>query len=138
MKMRILKKDGSIVDKTNALGRTPHQKNLDFLNNNPTLKSSILFEVLNHIDKFILDIKGTNDGYMHSADIAYTVCKDLGLLMHSNNYGLVGSTLFEEIESYDCTKFGLSNSLVIVASKGEGQTHFDYFPDKNTISLTTS
>ncbi|MES1042572.1 hypothetical protein [Peribacillus simplex] len=95
MKMRILKKDGSIVDKTTAFRRTPHQQNLKDLDNNPSLKADIQNEVLKHIGNFIIRIKSSREGYMHSADIAFAVCKNIGLQLYPKNYGLVGSCLFE-------------------------------------------
>ena len=106
MQMRVLKKDGSIMNKVNLLGSTPHEKNLDYLNRNIKLKNNIVIEVRKCIQKFLQDIKKNRKGYMNSADVAYSVSNTLNL-QQINKYNLVGSILFEEIEPYDCSTEGL-------------------------------
>jgi len=132
--MRILKKDGNVTDKVDALGRTPHQKNMEYLNRNLNLKNTISVEVIKRIKEFLQDVNTNQEGYMNSADIAYSVSSILNL-PHNNKYNLVGSILFEEIEAYDCTVDGLDKNLVVIASKGDNQHYFDYFVDKKTVII---
>ena len=133
MQMKILKKDGNVIDKVDALRQTPHQKNMEYLNRNISLKNAIRAEVINFIKKFLQDVIVNKKGYMNSADVAQSVSNILQL-PHDNKYNLVGSMLFEEIEVYDCTVDGLDKKLIVIASKGDNQHYFDYFVDEKTVA----
>lgn len=132
MQMKILKKDGNVIDKVDALGRTPHQKNMEYLNRNINLKNSIKAEVIKFIKFFLEDVIVNKKGYMNSANVACSVSNILQL-PHDNKYNLVGSMLFEEIEAYDCAVDGLDTKLTVIASKGDNQRYFDYFVDEKTV-----
>lgn len=135
MQMKILKKDGNVIDKANTLRRTPHQNNMAYLNRKNRLKNAIRAEVINFIKIFLQDVVVNKKGYMNSANVAQSVSNSLHL-PHDNKYNLVGSMLFEEIEVYDCTVDGLDKKLIVIASKGDNQHYFDYFVDEKPVART--
>jgi hypothetical protein len=133
MIIKFLKKDGNLIDRMTAIAGTPHQQNLKTLNspNKAVLKSMIVSEVNKEITSFLAAVKSTKNGYLNSADVATKVCAVLNNPAVTNNF--VGSVLLDEIENLNPTIFGFKPTLTVVASKGEGQKYFDYFPDKSTI-----
>jgi len=133
MNIRYLKKDGNITDKNLSIRNTPHIDNLKYLDRHPELKQRICSSVDTFIHVFLVNILENHVGYLNSGDVAGVTCNNLGLPNDKLHHGYVGSMLLEQLEQTYSINIRLDNMLIIVASKGEDQTWFDYFPDKSTI-----
>lgn len=131
MKVKFFKKDNSLTDKATSLLNSPHQENLEYLSRHPALQQSLQGELDKHIDVFLQAVaQHRNRAYMNSGYVAVKVCKNLELPDDKLHHGLVGSLLLEELERRDPTASNLPLDLTIIASKGEDQTWFDYFPER--------
>lgn len=133
MKIKFLKKDGYVIDKNTAIRKSPHLDNLKYLSNNPILDGKIRYYIKQHIHIFLQSILIAKDGYLNSGGVSVNVCNSASLPQDKFHHGLAGSALLDELEGIDPTQYNLSGNITVVASKGQDQTWFDYFPDRNSI-----
>jgi len=121
--MRIQYLDSNARLHGNRRNSSHHQDNLNFLEENTNLDSEIRKEVGLNIDGFVRHANSQERAYINSGEIAQSTCNKLGLPQDIFYHGLVGSALNDEISRYN-------SPIVVIASKGLGQTWFDYFPSE--------
>ena len=119
MQIKYLTKNGDLRT-PNKARPSAHKDNIEFLKKNQEISEKIRGEVTKKIISFIEEIAKTGKGYMNSGQVASDVCNELGVPQDTFHHGLVGSALNLELENTDY-------DYNLIASKGEGQTWFDYF-----------
>lgn len=122
MKIKFLGQSGNWDLSSKGRVRSPHYDNLEYLNNNPTLKEKIENVLTPYFNNFFY----TNP-YLNSGKVAVEVCRKINILDDQFNHGLVGSLIYDTFLRINPSIYGLSNNYEIIASKGQGQHYVDYF-----------
>lgn len=133
MNMKYLRKDGLEVDREDTVPVSRHCENIHYLSNHEHELKQINTGVEVEIKRLFLDIHAEGTGYLNSGDVAKKVCCSQNLPDNEVYHGFVGSLLLEMLVALDPRVVGFDSRLVMVASKPEGATWFDYFPDRNTV-----
>lgn len=119
MHIRYLTRQGELL-LPESIHHGSHQENLEFLRSNNEINENISREINQIVTDFLANVDLNGEGYLNSGKVAYDVCQNLGFVQDRFHHGLVGSALNRELEDRD-------SDHTLIASKGEGQTWFDYF-----------
>ncbi|NRY63798.1 hypothetical protein [Clostridium beijerinckii] len=125
MKIRFLDKLGNDNIGWDGRRRSPHKHNLDYLENNLTLKSNMVNELKEYINDFFY-IKP----YLNSGKVSVEVCNATNVPNDQFHHGLVGSLIYDTFLKIDPRTYNLNLNTEIIASKGADQHYVDYFMPK--------
>src|SRR5690554_6152588 len=111
MKIRFLCSAGNFHVCKSGRGRSPHYSNLQYLGNNPALKTKIQNALGPYFNDFF-----SADPYLNSGKVSAEVCRSINVSDDQFHHGLVGSLIYESFRNINPTTYGLDANCEVVAS----------------------